>query len=827
MSSFDAFSTMIFPSNFEVKTGFDAIKETIRKECLSSLGVENVDKITFSSKRSFIEMQLLQTMEFKSISQLHRDFPVNHYHDLRPELKKLTVEGVYINIEALPLLLLSLKTVSDVFLFFKKAEDDAFPHLKKLAAAYYLDNNIIIKASQLIDEKGLIRDAASDRLFELRKIRKQLLKAREKRIEAIYSSWLKSGAAIDTGITIRNGRSVIPVHAAQKRQVKGFIFDESSTGQTIYIEPTELFELNNDITDNEHAEKKEIIKILTAFTDFLRPHIPELIRCYEFLGLVDFIRAKARFSIKIKATLPLIVNRPFLNWQQAIHPLLFLKNLSAPHKVVPLTLELNESQRIIIVSGPNSGGKSVCLKTVGLLQYMFQCGLPIPVDDNSVCGIFDRMFIEIGDEQSLENDLSTYSSHLRNMSFFISNCNGHTLFLIDEMGSGTEPQIGGAIAEAVIEEIHRQKAFGIVTTHYTNLKMLSQKHNGIINAAMLFDINNLEPLYILKTGEPGSSFAFEIAQKIGLTPEVIAQAKAKTSDTIVGFEEFYVKVKEKDNQLEHKMKAFEKSDEMLSSTYQKYQDLLNDIENKKQDIIEKARQDAQVILNEANKKIEHVIKGIRESQAEKEATKLLRNELQEFKEQIKPVVGAPLTDPDESLPKSKKEKKIAKAPISQPRIETDASNKPLKTGDYVIISGQTEVGIIDEIKDDVVFAVFGSLKIKTSKQKLKRVLNYKPKSLPRSVGIEMLNNITAKKNKFSMNLDLRGKRAEEALTILNNYINDAVLCQVYLVRIIHGKGDGILRPLIRQQLAINEFVKKYYDEHVELGGQGVTIVELN
>ena len=825
MNAIDNKTNLIFPSNFEIKTGFDTVKDYISRECLSGLGRDNVEKIAFSTRRSVIETHLLQTIEFKSICLLHRDFPVDNYHDLRTELKNLSLEGVYINVEALSLLLLSLRTINDILHFFKKADAELFPQLKKLASSYFFESNIITKGVQIIDEKSNIKDTASDALFELRKSHKQLLKAREKRIEAIYNNWLKSGAAIDTGITIRNGRSVIPVHAAQKRQVKGFIFDESSSGQTIYIEPTELFDLNNDITDLEYAEKKEIIKILTVFSDYIRPHLPELIHCYELLGWIDFIRAKARFSIKIKAINPLIVDKPFLNWKNAIHPLLLLKNLTNPQKVVPLTLELNGNQRILIVSGPNSGGKSVCLKTVGLLQYMFQCGLPVPVDENSVCGIFERLFIEIGDEQSLENDLSTYSSHLKNMSFFISNCDGDTLFLIDEMGSGTEPQIGGAIAEAVIEELYAQKSFGIVTTHYTNLKMLAQKHIGIKNAAMLFDTNNLVPLYILKIGEPGSSFAFEIAQKIGLNPKVIELAKTKTNATIVGFEEYYMKVKEKDSQLENKMKEIEKSDEMLSLTYEKYQALLNEIENKKHEILEKARQDAQNILNETNKKIEYVIKGIKESQAEKELTKELRVELNEFKEQIKPTENSALSETEEESPQSKKERKIAKTTSSQQKIETDNSGRPLKQGDFVIIKGQSEVGIIEAIKDDIVHAVFGSLKIKTSKQKLKRVLNYKPKSPNKSIGIDIINSISEKKNNFSLNLDLRGKRAEEALTILNNYINDALLCQVTPVRIIHGKGDGILRPLIRQFLAANEYVRRYHDEHVELGGQGVTVVE--
>jgi len=826
MNAPEHFSDLIYPSNFENKIGFDTIKELISNECLSGLGTEYVDKIRFSSQRAVIERNVLQTIEFKNICLLHRDFPVDNYHDLRPALRKLEVAGVYINVEALSQLLLSLQTISDILFFFKKADAESFPYLKKAADRYYIDKHIINRAAEIIDEKGSVKDSASELLSEIRKTYKRLLKSREKKIEGIYHSWLTKGTATDTGITLRNGRLVIPVHAAQKRQVRGFIYDESATGQTIYIEPAELFELNNDIADCENAEKKEIIRILTDFTDYIRPSLHDLLNAYIFLGLIDFIRAKAKFSIKINAVNPFIKNTPFLDLKEARHPLLLLKNKTTPHKVVPLSLTLNDSQSVLIISGPNSGGKSVCLKTVGLLQYMFQCGLPVPVEENSSIGIFKRIFIEIGDEQSLENDLSTYSSHLKNMSFFTQNSNKYTLFLIDEMGSGTEPQIGGAIAESVIERLHELRAFGIITTHYTNLKMLPQKHTGIKNAAMLFDTKHLVPLYILKTGEAGSSFAFEIAQKIGLDKEVIEHAKGKIDANIVGFEEYYLKVKEKEQLLGNKMKDIEKSDEILSSTYQKYQNLLTDIENQKQEIYEKAKQEAQTLLSEANKKIEHVIKTIKESQAEKETTKLMRTELSEYKEEIKPQNINTLSNSAAPLHQSNKQKKKEKITDLTKTIETDTSNKPLEPGNYVIMDGQSEVGIIEDIKDDIVFAVFGNLRIKTLKNKLKRVLNYKPVSPKKSIGLDIINSINEKKKNFNSSLDLRGKRAEEALTLLNNYINDALLCQITPLRILHGKGDGILRPLIRQELAKNEYVKNCYDEKVELGGQGITIVEL-
>lgn len=819
-------SDFIYPANFENKIGFDVIRNLLKSECISELGLDYVNRICFSSQKQIIEKYVLQTVEFIKICQLHHDFPVENYYDLRSTLQKLEVEGVYINVESLFLLLLSLQTINDIICFFKNAEAESYSQLKKIAGKYYLDKHIISKADNIIDEKGSIKDSASELLSDLRKTYKRLLKSREKKIEGIYHLWLSKGAATDSGITIRNGRLVIPVHAAQKRQVRGFIYDESATGQTIYIEPSELFELNNNIAECENAEKKEIIRILTDFSNYIRPHLQELINCYEFLGLIDFIRAKARFSIKIIATNPLIKSSPYIDWKDARHPLLFLKNKTTPQKVVPLSLALYEKQNILIISGPNSGGKSVCLKTVGLLQYMFQCGFPIPVKENSVCGIFKRIFIEIGDEQSLENDLSTYSSHLKNMSFFIKNSNEDTLFLIDEMGSGTEPQIGGAIAEAVIEKLYNVKSFGVVTTHYTNLKMMHQKFIGIKNAAMLFDIKNLEPLYILKTGETGSSFAFEIAQKIGLGDEVIALAKKKIDINIVGLEEYYLKVKEKDQHLQSKMKDIEKSDEILNLTYQKYQTLLNDLEDKKKEIFEKAKQEAQMLINDANKKIEHVIKTIKENKAEKETTKQIRNELSAYKEVLKPDDSNTFKITDKELFISNKQKKKAISTASKVNIEIDNSDKKFQHGDYVIMDGQTEVGVIVDINDDLIVAVFGSLKIKTSKNNLKRVRNYQPQSQKKSIGLDIINTINEKKMNFNSNLDIRGRRAEEALKVLDNYIYDAILCQVSLVRILHGKGDGILRPLIRRHLTKNEFVKTFYDEHIELGGQGITVVEL-
>lgn len=817
-------SQHIFPANFEEKIDFTLIKNLIRSYCLFDIGLEFTDKLSFSTNRKLIIKKLQLTVEFKEICLNHPAFPTAHFFDLREELKRIETKGTFIEPVIMPKLLLSLETINNISTFFKKADNDIFPTLKELSQSYSFDKTILKEGRRIIDKNGKIKDTASDTLSEIREALISLALNRDKKLEKIYSSMKSKGFAPDTGITIRNGRFVIPVHAAHKRQVKGFIYDESATGQTVFIEPTDVFELNNEINDKKNQEKREIIKILTVFTDFLRSGLNDIYSCFHFLGLIDFLRAKALFAISIKGIAPEIKARPFIEWRNAVHPILYLKNIKTKQKTVPLTLSMNEAQKVMLISGPNAGGKSVCLKTAGLLQYMLQCGIPIPVDESSKAGLFDKLFIDIGDEQSLENDLSTYSSHLKNMHYFINHADAGTLFLIDELGAGTEPQIGGAIAEAILESLYKLNSYGLVTTHYLNLKMLPQKYDKMCNAAMLFDSQNLKPLFVLSTGEPGSSFAFEIAQSIGLPAKVIEEAKSKIDAHIVDFESYYLKVKEKDRLMKERMKDLDKSDAILHETHSKYQKLLDEIEDEKMTIIAQAKKEAEELLKQTNRKVEHLIKTIKESQADKATTNTLRKDMEAFKEQIAKVGdGKPL--PDFKPPKAKK-KKNKKTEEKAKAFKIDTSTDPIKKGDYVIIDGSSQVVLVEAVKHKTAHIVSGNISLKLAVSRLQRVINYKPPARNTRISRQTIADISEKQRNFKAEIDLRGKRAEEALTLTDTYINDAVLCGAKQVRILHGKGDGILRKLIQESLRRNEMVERCHDEHIEFGGQGITVVYL-
>lgn len=824
MESSDTAKVFTYPRSFETKTGFDNIRKHIADSCLSDLGRHYVNNMQAVTQLEKIALFLGQTMEFTTIIQRY-NFPTEHYYDLRADIEKLKTPGVYIMPPLLLRLIRTLQTIENIFSFFAQNNDNSFPLLSKLASAYYFDKSIITSGLKIIDENEEIKDSASPYLSELRQKRRQLVASREKKLAQIYAAWLKDGFASDTGITIRNGRMVIPVAAAYKRQVKGFICDESATGQTVYIEPAALIEINNDITDNENEERKEIIRILAQFTDELRPEFQNIQSCFSFLGTLDFIRAKARFAATIQGVFPQLEQRPFIDWKEARHPLLVLRSKDLPRGVVPMDLSINDTQRIIIVSGPNSGGKSVCLKTAGLVQYMLQCGIPVPMAPHSVCGIFRKIFIEIGDEQSLENDLSTYSSHLRNMAWFTAHSTPQTLFLIDEMGSGTEPQMGGAIAETIVEELHAKGAYGLLTTHYTNLKLLPGRLDAIKGAAMLFDTAKLEPRYVLKIGEHGSSFAFEIARKIGLPDNLVSRARQKLDAGIAGIEDYYNKVRAQDKELSDKLSRVNASDALLNETYNKYKKLLDALEADKQTLLDKARRDAHTILEEANRKVEHVIKTIRENQAEKEITKEARASLNALKEELKPPTPTPIQEPLVTQQNHKKDKRIIQQkPVVQHK--TEDPGLPLKAGDYVLMDGQSGIGTVEEVKGKNISVAFGDIRIKVPLLRLRKLKDYTPpKNINRS-GMAMIEAISEKQKQFSSVLDLRGKRAEDALRILDTYLHDALLCGVTPVNILHGKGDGILRKLIREALKMNPFVKKYGDAHVELGGQGITVVEV-
>lgn len=814
---------MIYPRNFEEKVGFNRIREMLHELCLSPMGQSYVEKIRFSSNMELISRLLCQTEEFRQLLLKEGNFPSGDYFDLSPELKRISIEGTYIEKDKLFDLKSSLATILECITFITKQDHSLFPELTILAAPVNIEFDLIHTIERIIDGSGEIKDSASSQLAE---IRRKLITKRssiDKKINYSLQQAKKSGwVSSDSEITVRNGRLVIPVPAAYKRQMRGFIHDQSATGQTIYIEPEEVFETNNEIREIEAEERREIIRILKEFSDFVRPLIPSLLEAYRFLGMIDFIRAKAKFALTINACKPQVLDGPQINWNQSVHPLLFLSHVKQKRTVVPLDIRLNGDQRILVISGPNAGGKSVCLKTIGLLQYMLQCGLLISLKNDSTAGLFTSLFIDIGDEQSLENDLSTYSSHLTNMKHFTLNANASSLFLIDEFGTGTEPQLGGAIAQAVLEMLNENKAFGVVTTHYSNLKLMAGKGNGIINGAMLFDTKAMQPLYQLSIGKPGSSFAFEIARKIGFPKKILKVAEQYIGKKQLDFDEQLQQLEIEKKTLEKEQQKVSAADGHLQNLIDRYQGLLQNLDSKKSEIILKAKQEAESLIESSNRLIENTIREIREAQAEKEKTKQLRANLKEKEKKIKAIrpLDSKAKDEKAAIKEAKKADKITDNP--------PGSNDKLMVGDFVKIIEQDVKGEILEIIDDEVVVGFNSIRFKTQLNKIEKLgsTSVNPtiqKSIKKS---SVVNDLNDKLANFKHQIDVRGKRGEEAVELVSQYIDDAILLNMHEVRILHGKGFGILRTMIHEYLRTVTEISRFHDEHIERGGHGITVVIL-
>jgi len=799
---------MIYPARFEEKIGFDKIRELIANECISPMGEQFVKKIRFSSNVEAITKILEQGEEFKQILQFGKPFPTNDFFDLREYLRGIQTPGSYIEKEPLFDLRASLRTISGILSYINKLNSIEFPRIRSMTEELHFPNEVFQAADKIIDDKGEIKDNASEKLYEIRKqiIAKQrkVFKATKKAFDlAKKSGWIPENA----DITVRNGRAVIPVKASDKRALHGFIHDESATGQTVFVEPGESFEINNEIRELENDERREIIKILTHFTDELRPLLGDLFQLYRFLGLIDFIRAKALFAIKTEARKPIITSEKKISLVQAKHPLLLLAHKTQNKTVVPLDLELNSENRILVISGPNAGGKSVCLKTAGLLQYMLQCGLLIPVKEESELFLFDRMFIDIGDEQSLENDLSTYSSHLLNMKYFLRHANENTLFLIDEFGTGTEPQLGGAIAEAVLEELNNKKSFGVITTHYTNLKIAAEKNSGMINGAMLFDSKEMQPLYRLQVGKPGSSFTFEIARKIGFPKYVLQKARQKSGNKAVSFDQQLQQLELEKLKIEKKKRALSSTESELTETLAKYERLKQNLEQSKKSILEQANRKALEIIESSNKAIEKTIREIKEGKADKKVTREARQKLESKKEKLK------------------NKKEVAPTKTSTIQKEKSEEKQPVP-GDWVTIKDSDIVGELISIDGDDALVNVNSVRLRTSASKLEKS-NSKPKNSAvtfKSSKQGIIHDINKKAANFNLSIDLRGKRADEAMSILKKYIDDAILLNIKEVSILHGKGYGILRDIIREYLQSVEEVHRFGDAPLDMGGSGITRV---
>jgi len=811
---------MIYPKNFEQKIEFDTIRRMLRENCLSEQGSRYAEKIRFISDFDQLKKLLDQTEEFRQLLLIQPGFPSQDYFDLTHELQRLQVPGSYIEPEKLFDLKSSLSTMLDIVAYFSQPDARSFYQIRQLAEKIEIEESIPEKIERIVDEKGQIRDNASTKLKEIRKKIQSKLGAVDRKINQTLKAAKQAGwVASDVEITIRDGRLVIPMPATHKRKIKGFVLDESATGQTVYLEPGEVLEMNNEIRELQNAERREIIRILKDFTDFIRPSIPALTEAYRITGLIDFIRAKAKFAMEIRAVKPVLHDRSMINWQRATHPLLFLHHQKLNKKVVPLDINLDKDNRILVISGPNAGGKSVCLKTIALLQYMLQCGLLIPVQDDSEAGIFSNLFIDIGDEQSLENDLSTYSSHLLNMKNFVLNSNERSIFFVDEFGTGTEPQLGGAIAEAILEELNSKKAFGVITTHYTNLKVLAKEGNGIINGAMLFDAEKIEPLYELKIGQPGSSFAFEIARKIGFPKKILKQAEQKTGTKQLDFEQQLQQLDLKKRDLQKKEEELKLADSFLSELIDKYENLSGELESNKKEIMANAREEALKVIHSSNKLIEKTIKDIRESQADKAKTKELRKKVEEKAQEIEDKTN-------EEKPKKSKTEKGGEPALEKTKVKKD---EKIKVGDWVKVPEQNISGEVTTIIDDEVVIAFNSVSFRTQLAKVEKTTGAAAKTPLRKQKTRysgMLDDMNDKLSNFILQLDIRGKRGDEALEMVRQYIDDAILLNIREVRILHGKGFGILRNLIHDYLRTVSEIKQFKDEHVERGGSGITIVIL-
>jgi DNA mismatch repair protein MutS2 len=822
---------LIYPTNFEIKTGFDQIRELIKEYCLFAPGSIKVDEIRFIADFDQLKTLLEQTAEFKEICLFEENFPSDNYHDLTPGLKKARVEGTYLETEEVFDLKRSLETIKAILRFFRNTPPEKYSRLKKLVGDVKYYSYVDERIDAILSKQGKIRDNASPDLRHIREEITQKQASAGRKLQSLLKKAIDAGyVEKETAISIRNGRQVIPVPASNKRKISGIVHDESATGRTAYVEPAEVVELNNEIRELEIAEIREIIKILITFTGAIRPYIEDLLASYDFLGTIDFIRAKARFALRINAGMPALVNSAGLRWKQAVHPLLYLHHKKENKEVVPLDIYLDEKSRILLISGPNAGGKSVCLKTVGLVQYMLQCGLLVPLVESSEAGIFRDILIDIGDEQSIENDLSTYSSHLLSMKNFLRHASPQSLILIDEFGAGTEPQIGGAIAEAILESLNNKQTYGVITTHYSNLKHFASAAPGITNGAMMFDTAKLKPLFKLEIGKPGSSFAIDIARQIGLPEDILRNASEKAGEDHINFDRHLREIIRDKRYWEEKRDRIRITEKQLAAMLNQYEEELGQTKKMRKEILENARHEAEKLLSNTNKEIEKTIRLIRETQAEKEKTKEARKELDAFKESLpteETLVDKALeTKLGEVLRQTKKYKN---EPVKPEPVAAPMDNNILAPGDSVRILNLNTEGEVMEINGENLLVTYGESMITSVKRNQVEKIPEKEirsrKGSGRAVQYDW--SISQRKLNFKSEIDIRGKRGEEAVDIVRSFVDDATVVGVSELRILHGKGNGILKSMVREYLNALDVVRSCKDEHVERGGSGITLVTLD
>ena len=837
---------MIYPQHFEQKIGFAEIRQLLNNHCLSSLGRSRVEQMTFLTNADEIRLRHQQIQEFRRIMAEETELPEQDFFDLRPTIQRIRIEGVHLDEKELNTLYLSLRTLHSWIKILRNEEEPLYPALHKLTEGVFTFNAVTKRAEQILDRYGRISDNATPELANIR----QELRRHEGSVSRTLNKILKAAQAegwVDKDVvpTLRDGRLVIPAAPAMKRKLKGIIHDESSTGKTVFIEPAEVVEVNNHIRELEAEEKREVIRILKDFTELLRPNIPELVRGYEFLADIEFVRAKALLAQQISGISPQIEKSPHIDWTLAQHPLLALTLKKQGKKVVPLEIELNKKQRILVISGPNAGGKSVCLKTVGLLQYMLQCGLAVPMGENSKCGIFKDIFIDIGDEQSIEDDLSTYSSHLLNMKNMMRSCNPHSLLLIDEFGGGTEPTIGGAIAEAVLRRFVKQGAYGVITTHYQNLKHFAEDTPGVVNGAMLYDRHRMEALFQLQIGNPGSSFAVEIARKIGIPEEVIADATEIVGQDYVNADKYLLDITRDKRYWEGKRQTIHSQEKQMESTIQRYENEMTDLKEKRKEIIREAKKQAEQILQESNAIVEKTIREIKEAQAEKTRTRKARQEIDDFRARLEEeqrhehdlMIERKMQQIQDRRKRKQERKEQQQKTPATASSGTPVSNTAVKAkkefqkGDTVRMKGQTTVGVIEEIDGKKAFVTFGMVRTKVELSRLEPATKKEKANTATQivtfVSKETQKQVREKHLNFHQEIDVRGMRGDEALQAVTYFIDDAILVGASRVRILHGTGTGVLRQLIRQYLQTVSGISSVHDEHVQFGGAGITVVELS
>ena len=837
-------------TRLEQKIGFDKVRQIISDRCSTAYAAERTATETFSTNPSHIRKRLLLTDEMRLIMMFEDSFPSGGFIDCIDFLKPLERSSSAIDLISMRKLKTMLETLRKVTSFFEGIKDGVYPNLKRMSAPIMGFPEVQRRIDTILDRYGDVKDTASDELYNIRKSLREKEGTISRRITAILKKAQEEGIVdSDAGVSVRDGKMLIPVSAANKKRIAGFIYDESATGKTAFIEPAEVVELDNQIKELKFSEQREIVRILYEFTEFLRPYIPDLLDGARYLGEIDFIMAKAQIALDFIAGMPIISDNGEMNLRKARHPLLERTLKKEKKEIVPLTATLTPQKHILLISGPNAGGKSVCLKTVGLLQYMFQWGMLIPTSETSELMVFDRIMVDIGDDQSIENDLSTYSSFLENMKEMLAKADEKTLVLIDEFGSGTEPAAGGAIAEAILSDLDKRGTYGVITTHYTNLKLYASADTGVINGAMMFDVKNIAPMFKLEMGLPGNSFAFELARKMGLPESIIKDAEGRAGEEFVGIERNLRKIARNRKALDEKLERIKHTDKTLENITDKYQKELQQIKQMKKEILDQAKKEAEEIIRGANRQVENTIKTIKESQAAKEETQEARKGLQDFmsilaarKEQEQKAKDDYIEKKIQQLDARRERQKQRKAQRAdenaQKEIREQQAEKerleafrtaPLKVGEKVRVKENGMVGEVTKVSAKAVTVIIGNISSKMPLDKVERITSNEFKSAVKETvrpvsAIKVDSSINERKLNFSTELDVRGERLNDAVEKVTRYIDDAIMLSISSVRIIHGKGTGVLRDELQKLIRTMPGVASVRDEHIQFGGTGVTIV---